>query len=1037
MFYYKWILGVLSICASIHTASAERLLNVAVVSDNPTVMSMANYQPVIDRLTQQLPEYDFKLTVLERDPANTTALYHGYDFLLLDPINYLRLRYEGQQIAAIATLQRQYHGQSVSQLGGVMIARQDNHAITLANLAEFSIATASVASLEGFLAQSYELQQLGYEVPDPQALVSYPSPSNVVERVLSGVSDIGFLRTGVLEKMHLTQRLNWSQIRVLNPQVIPGFPFKVSTRLYPEWAFVAQASVPAGTVQRVTKALLSHSFVSQSAEQTGHYGFAPPRDYLRVESVLETLDVAPFSNKNNSWWALFKNYMLYFLLVSLIAIVLVFLSWYTYRQNQHLSKLVRKEKAAQLLLTKSNQQLDTLLSSSPTVIYSLDPDQFQVKYISSNCRALYDLPAQTVQQAGSWWQRAIHDEDLTRVLGLFREWRLSGCVGTLVLSYRLQKEADWIWIEDRLHAIRDEKGEIVLLVGAHSDVTDRHMSEEQLELWASVFANAREGIAITTPSGDILDVNLAFSRITGYSRAEILGQNPRILNSGRQSREFYEEMWYQIVNMGFWEGEVWNKRKDGNIYAQNLTVVAVRDGMGRVSHYISLFSDITRQKRNEEQLEHIAYYDALTGLPNRTNLTSTLDQCIGEVDRLGGRFVLAFLDLDGFKEVNDTFGHDTGDLLLIEVAKRMLQCLPEESTVARFGGDEFVLLMPLNISLNNVEQLLNSLLSELSTAFVVSGLTLQISASLGMTYYPQERPVEADQLIRQADQAMYQAKITGRNRLKLFDLSEESILVEQHRFYEELQNAYSRNEFCLYYQPKVNMRSREVIGYEALIRWQHPEHGVLSPATFLPAVAYQPLELLIGQWVIKTALAQIYTWQQQGFTQSVSVNVAGYQLQQPNFISELKQQLAQYPSTVGQSLELEILETSAIEDLATVSCVIDACKEMGLRLSLDDFGTGYSTLSHLKSLSVDMLKIDHGFVRDMLHEKEDLAIIKGVIGFADAFSLQVIAEGVETEDHVERLLEIGCELGQGYSISRPMPAEAVTKWYQNWTESSC
>ncbi|MBM6551622.1 EAL domain-containing protein [Marinomonas ostreistagni] len=1032
MLFNKWILGFLMLYVLAGSVNAQPPLRVAVVAYHADVMLMANYQPAIDILEQQFPAHEFELNVITPKQLNSSSINPTYDFLLLDPAHYLKARRDGKLDAALLTLKRGYQGQTTSQLGGVMFTRQDNHAVTLKNLAHYRIAATHPEFLENYPAQAYALQSLGYKVPEQDELTLYDSAAQVVEAVLQEHDPIGFVRTGVLEKLVQSGQLSWHDLRILNDQPQGDYPFKHSTDLYPEWTFVARSGLDADIVQRVAATLLDLSIVSQSQDQAGYYGFVPARDYLATESTFKALSVRPYDDVSDTWWAFIKHYAPYFLLLSIAAVVLIFLSWFTYRQNQHLSKLVTKEKEAQLLLTKSNQQLDTLLSSSPTVIYSLDPDQFQAKYISSNCSSLYGVSADALKKADNWWQRPIHDEDLTRVLGTFREWRLKGCTGTLVFSYRLQKQDDWIWIEDRLQAIRDEAGEIVLLVGSHSDVTERHSSEEQLELWASVFANAREGIAITTPRGDILDVNTAFSRITGYTREEILGENPRILNSGRQSREFYEAMWYQIVNMGFWEGEVWNKRKDGNIYAQNLTVVAVRDAQGRVSHYISLFSDITRQKRNEEQLEHIAYYDSLTGLANRTNLTSSLNQSIARVERGNEKFALAFLDLDGFKEVNDTFGHEIGDLLLIEVAKRMLATLSDSSTVARFGGDEFVLLMPIDAAHSDIETMLNTLLEQLSAPFSVTGLSLQISASIGVTYYPQERSVEADQLIRQADQAMYQAKITGRNRLRQFDLSEESILVEQHRFYEELQTAYAREEFCLYYQPKVNMRTQEVIGYEALIRWQHPEHGIMAPAAFLPAVSNQPLELQIGTWVIKTALAQIDQWQRQGFLQGVSVNLAGYQLQQPNFIDELKSLIEDYPESVVKALELEILETSAIEDLATVSCVIDACKDMGMTISLDDFGTGYSTLSHLKELSVDILKIDHGFVRDMLEVKDDLAIIKGVIGFAEAFSLKVIAEGVETPEHMARLLELGCELGQGYCISRPMPADEVLSWYRRW-----
>lgn len=1034
---YKWIVWLLLNCV-VCTVSAQetRSLSLAILSYNPDVTTVLRYHNIVNELVQKLPNYQLDLKVVDSASLEVQIDRNHYDLLLLDPVHYLQFRSSGSLSGALLTLRRGVNDQTTSLLGGVIFTREQNQNIRLDNLYQYPVAASAPEFLENYIAQIYELKSLGYHLPSTEALVQYDDAEQVVQAVLSGEQETGFVRTGVLERMAREGKVNLDNVRILNQQYLAGYPFLVSTRLYPEWAFVAQARIDSDITREIAAALLNLSLTSEDAREYGIYGFMPALDYLPVENTLKELSLPPYEERTLGWIDFLKSYAVYFVLANIIAVSLIFLSWNTYRQNKYLARLVRQEKQAQVLLARSNQQLDALLSSSPTVIYSLDPEQFNLKFISSNCFNLYGKTAEEIKKTRNWWQKSIHDDDLTRVLASFRQWRVDGSIGTLTLCYRLSRGNDWIWIEDRLQALRSDDNEVTLLVGAHSDITDRHLNEEQLELWASVFANAREGIAITNPSGDILDVNSAFSRITGYSRYEIMGQNPRILNSGRQSKEFYQEMWRQIVSVGFWEGEIWNKRKDESIYAQNLTVVAVKDAEGRVSHYISLFSDITRQKRNEEQLEHIAYFDALTGLPNRTNLTNSLGIQINHSAQYGSKFALAFLDLDGFKEVNDTFGHDTGDLLLVNVAQRMRDTLGQESTVARFGGDEFVLLLPFMEYIAEVEQKLENLLVALAEPFRVSGVTLHISASIGVTYYPQNRVIEADQLIRQADQAMYQAKISGRNRLKSFDLSQEDILVEQHRFYEEIQNAYDNHQFCLYYQPKVNMRTKEVIGYEALIRWRHPSRGVLAPAAFLPAMTNQPLELEVGHWVIKTALEQIEAWQKQGHFQAISVNLAGYQLQQPHFMSELQEIIIGFAPEVVHSLELEILETSAIEDLAIVSGVIDACKDMGIKVSLDDFGTGYSTLSHLKELSVDMLKIDHGFVRDMLDDKNNLAIIKGVVGFADAFSLEVIAEGVETPEHAKRLLELGCELGQGYSISRPMPAHRVLEWYDEWTHIS-
>ncbi|MFD1382206.1 EAL domain-containing protein [Rhodanobacter aciditrophus] len=1028
----RWILAFILLIPL--TAIADHKIRLAVLSYQPDVMLMAKYQPVIDDLENLIDDYSIELFLVDAKALEQGIERHEFDVVLIDPVHYLLYRSAGNMSAALVTMGRMKERSATNLMGGVIFTRREDSHITLENVFQHQVASVALDYLETYIAQIYELYSRGLNSPSADDVQLFNSDEAVVQGILNRQADVGFVRSGVLENMVATGQLSFDNIRVLNEQTLAGYPFKVSTRLYPEWALVALSHIDMNVVKGITAGLLSLPNSISSMEALGISGFVPALDYFPVEQVLKELKIAPYDKTQVSWVAIVKAYALYVILANVIVLILIGASWFTYRQNKKLGAVVDELQLAKTLLSKSYDQLDDLLSSSPAMIYSLAPDTLQLRFISANCKKLYGLTAEEIKALPKWWANSIHDEDVTDVLAAMREWRVKGCQGTLISNYRIHSGTKWLWVEDRVQALFNEEGEISELVGSHLDITDRHKSQQLLELSASVFDNAREGIAITTPEGAIIEVNDAFSRITGYSRTDILGKNPRILSSGRQSREFYEEMWRQILLYGFWEGEVWNKRKDGAIFAQNLTIASVKDVHQKVTHYISLFSDITRQKRNEEQLAHIAYFDALTGLPNRTNLTQSLDHHIAQAQINGHRFVLAFIDLDGFKEVNDTFGHETGDILLVQVSQRMLATLDEGKVVARFGGDEFVILMPLEKGedLEVSEGALESLLQSLSEPFLVSGIELQISASIGITSYPQANGVEADQLIRQADQAMYQAKIAGRNRLHVFNSSHESILIEQHRLYEEIQLAYDNKEFCLFYQPKINMRTREVIGYEALIRWRHPARGILPPVTFLPTLTNQPLELEIGHWVIKTAVAQIDAWQKLGYGQSVSVNLAGYQLQQPNFLADLESALEGYPESVAHALELEILETSAIEDLAKVAAVINGCKKMGISTSLDDFGTGYSTLSHLKEMSVDMLKIDHSFVRDMINQPDDLAIIKGVIGFADAFHLDVIAEGVETEEHAEYLLGLGCDLGQGYWFSRPMPAEEVLGWYDSW-----
>lgn len=554
----------------------------------------------------------------------------------------------------------------------------------------------------------------------------------------------------------------------------------------------------------------------------------------------------------------------------------------------------------------------------------------------------------------------------------------------------------------------------------------------RLRLTASVFSHASEGIVITDLDGTIIEVNEAFERITGYIRDEAVGKNPSLLKSGRHNQDFYQAMWHGLTHNGHWSGEIWNRHRNGEIYAEMLTINAVEDSQGELQHYVAMFTDITAQKEHERRLEHIAHYDALTGLPNRVLLADRLHQAMSQSKRSDRHLAVAYLDLDGFKEVNDSHGHEVGDQLLVTIAKRMKEILREGDTISRLGGDEFVaVLIDLQDTRDSLT-LLTRLLEAASQPVHVAEHTLQVSASVGVTFYADAEQVEPDQLLRQADQAMYQAKLAGKNRYHIFDAEQDRNVRGHHESLEHIRRALNEDEFVLYYQPKVNMRTGEVFGLEALIRWQHPEQGLLSPMTFLPVIENHQLAIDVGEWVLHTALAQLEVWLREGFELTMSVNVGALQLQQSDFTDRLRVILSHYPTIKPGQLELEVLETSALGDIERVSEVMLRCHEMGVDFALDDFGTGYSSLTYLKRLPAKQLKIDQSFVRDMLDDPEDLAILEGVLGLAAAFRREAIAEGVETVEHGDVLLQLGCEQAQGYGIARPMPAENFIEWAAHW-----
>jgi len=564
------------------------------------------------------------------------------------------------------------------------------------------------------------------------------------------------------------------------------------------------------------------------------------------------------------------------------------------------------------------------------------------------------------------------------------------------------------------------------------DITSRKETENRLRLSASVFTGAREGITITDASGTILDVNAAFTRVTGYPREEAVGRNPSILKSGLQSREFYENMWGCLLRDGHWSGEIWNRSKCGDIYPEAITINAIRDDHGKTTHYVALFSDISEIKEHERQLEHIAHFDALTGLPNRALFADRLRQAMGQARRGQRALAVVHFDLDGFKAVNDRYGHSFGDGLLTAIAFRMKRALRDGDTLARLGGDEFAVVMLELDHEDAVDLAMNRLLEAASEEAQVGEVTVRVSASAGVTLYPQVEEVEADVLLRQAGQAMYQAKLAGGNRCCKFDPGQDLIARSRHENLEHVRRGLDEHQFVLYYQPTVNLRTGGVAGVEALIRWHHPDRGLLQPGMFLPAIEDHPLQIDLGDWTIRTALAQLETWKSAGLDLSLSVNVSAIELQQPDFVDRLRAQLVAHPLVKPSDLALEVVETSALQDVMQTSHVLNDCRNIGLSIALDDFGTGYSSLTYLRRLPANILKIDQSFVRDMLEEPENLNILEGVMGLASAFRRDVIVEGVETLEHGLILLQLGCEIAQGYGIARPMPAAELPTWVKTW-----
>ncbi|NUT76594.1 EAL domain-containing protein [Pseudomonas sp. C1C7] len=540
----------------------------------------------------------------------------------------------------------------------------------------------------------------------------------------------------------------------------------------------------------------------------------------------------------------------------------------------------------------------------------------------------------------------------------------------------------------------------------------------------------------TDPTGRITHVNDQFCAVSGYSREELLGQNHRLLNSGTHSAEFFSGMWRTIASGNVWKGEICNRAKDGSLYWVESTVVPVLDkATGRVERYLSIRFDISEKRELLHTLQWRVGHDVLTGLPNRAFLSDLLDQAL-EFSRVKGTpLAVCMLDLDGFKAVNDGYGHATGDLLLVEVAKRLRGILRGEDVVARLAGDEFVLVLRHVRDLPELHAALDRVLEAISMPYSLAGKEMHVFASIGVTLFPHDNE-DAETLLRHADQAMYVAKQSGRKRFHLFDVSRDQEVKATYQTVEQVRQALAGDELHLHFQPKINMRSGEVVGFEALLRWDHPQKGTVPAREFLPLVEETDLIVEIGDWVMNRVLTQLDQWQQAGHDWPVSVNIAARHFQRTDFVERLKTVLARHADVDPQRLDLEIVEAVAIENIQHVSDCLRACQALGVQFSLGDFGTGYSSLSYLKRLPTQAIKIDKSFVRDILHDRDDLALTTAVIGLARAFGRQVIAEGLESAEHGELLLRLGCEVAQGYFIAQPMPPSAVPDWVAGFVAPS-
>ena len=675
------------------------------------------------------------------------------------------------------------------------------------------------------------------------------------------------------------------------------------------------------------------------------------------------------------------------------------------------------------LLRQQDNRSQALLAALPDMMFVMNQDGFIIDFSAPDTEQLLLPPEQFLNQRfkdvlplklGSRFQQAIDRAiDLGQVVSF---------------DYELEINGEGRSFEARLVRTRDE-----LVVSIVRDITSRKLMERQLREAASVFEHASEGIFITDGDSAIRRVNRGFTRLTGYTADDVVGKNPSFLSAGRHSAADYQRLWKTLQSTGHWSGEMWNRRKDGESIAVLQTITAIRDAGDQPDGYLALMTDLTEIKQQRDQLQRMARHDPLTGLGNRTQLLADLQQASTTPNR--SLLALIQFDLDDFKEINKQFGKPAGDEVLIRVARRLEAYPGHFGMPARLGGDEFGLLLDACNDRNHCRRMIEQLRCALHRPLRIGAETLQLEASIGVAYSEAGNSVDPETLLRQADQAMFQAKQFGKNQWVEFDQESDREARRAHRQRNRIEQGLEQGEFILHFQPQVNMLSGQIVGMEALVRWDHPRYGLLPPRDFLPVISNHPLAIALGDKVLGMAMAHYDRWLDEGYRLAICVNIDGFQLNHPDFPAKLEAVLAQHPRLQPEHLQLEVLETSALEDMARTNRNMQACIRLGVGFSIDDFGTGFSSLGYLQDLPARTLKIDRRFVSGLPDDEGSLQIVKAIIALARSFNLMLIAEGAETEVQIKQLLELGCEVFQGYAIARPMPGEAVIEWLRQWQAS--
>ena len=684
-------------------------------------------------------------------------------------------------------------------------------------------------------------------------------------------------------------------------------------------------------------------------------------------------------------------------------------------------------RALQQSLSASNQQLQYFLQQHQYILNAVGEgifglnNQLQITFINPKAQEQLGYTIATLQGINfhdlihrNPQHNSLHDADNCPIISTIQ----TGGTQFIAHDQFYRQDGSYFPVEYTVSCPRDKMGTNLVII-IFRDIHERLELKRRLEEAATVFDVSSEGILLSDEQGVIQQVNPAFSEITGYSANEVIGQTPRILKSGHHKPTFYIDLWKILSQNGYWEGEIWNRRKDGSIYPEWEMITSIYDNQKQVIGYVAQFSNITRRKLTEKEICYRGNYDALTGLANRSLLLERLEQALKNHDHEQHKLSLLFLNLDKFKQINDIIGHTTGDLLLKQVAKRIQIEISETDTAARLSGDEFLIMLTHQKTQATSERIAFNLLKSLNQPFDLDGHTAQVGVSIGIAFFPNDGN-STETLFRNADFAMMRAKANGGQAVQFFTESMEQEFLENSRLETALRQAIELEQFKVYYQPIIDLKTNKIVGVESLIRWFHPQFGTVPPSKFIPIAEESGLINAIGSWVITNVCQQLGEWHAQGIELYASVNVSAHQVPDNMSLTWLKK-LIKKSKLPPQNLVLEVTESVFVKDIEQLARWLESVRKLGIRVYLDDFGTGYSSLSYLKRFPVDAVKIDQIFVREMNQISSDQALVRAIIAMSKGLGLQVVAEGIETEDQASILRDFNCPYGQGYLFSKPLP----------------